>query len=202
MCVCLATINLFGQNLTYAQKIDFANNQFRLDNPKELFTEINSSSQIRANSLRFQKLIDSKKSKRVDIVKLPDKIYDLKYLSFYVDDDCPPGQICNPQLLTVNNDDIGESMQESTLKVAELNHVWPNPFNPTTNISFTLEKSEKVDLSVFTMLGHKVATIVTKRLGKGNHTYIFDANELSSGVYMLRLQAGNNIQSQQITLIK
>jgi hypothetical protein len=120
-------------------------------------------------------------------------------IAVYVQEGCPPGQICPPDLLKINGE---VALSEPALEGVELNPAWPNPFNPTTNIAFTLKKSENVDLSVFTLLGHKVASIVNNRLEKGNHTYVFDADALSSGIYMLRLQAGNNMQFQQITLIK
>lgn len=121
----------------------------------------------------------------------------IDYATAYVSgDDCPPGQICNPGSFQKVN-----SLSDVPLST-ELQSAYPNPFNPSTVLSFTLEESEYVELSVFNMAGHKVASIVNNRLEKGTHEYTFYADALSSGAYIVRLRAGNAIQSQQITLIK
>ncbi|MFD2532828.1 M12 family metallo-peptidase [Gracilimonas halophila] len=112
------------------------------------------------------------------------------------DEDCQDGDPCGPGGSFKTNPETEKSL------VTEFEEAYPNPFNPVTNISFTLEKSEQVDLSVFTILGHKVASIVNNRLETGSYEYAFDARAFSSGVYILRFQAGNTVKTQQITLIK
>lgn len=79
---------------------------------------------------------------------------------------------------------------------------YPNPFNPTTNIAFTLPQSGHAQLDVFDMLGQRVAVLVNETLSAGAHTAVFDAGNLSSGVYLYRLQAGNQVQARKLTLIK
>ncbi len=79
---------------------------------------------------------------------------------------------------------------------------YPNPFNPTTNIKFYLPKAGKVKLTVYNMLGQKVATLINKNLGAGYKTITFDASQLASGVYVYMLQAGDVKLSKKMTLLK
>ncbi|MEX0609873.1 MAG: family 10 glycosylhydrolase [Balneolaceae bacterium] len=83
-----------------------------------------------------------------------------------------------------------------------LSQNYPNPFNPTTNITFNLPSANRVELSVFDILGRKVVTLVDGRLQSGNHTYNFDASKLSSGIYIYRLQSGEVTLTEKMTLIK
>jgi hypothetical protein len=83
-----------------------------------------------------------------------------------------------------------------------LDQNYPNPFNPTTSISFTLSENSNATLRVFNLLGQEVATLVNERLSAGAHTYNFDASQLSSGVYIYRLQAENQTITKRMTLIK
>lgn len=79
---------------------------------------------------------------------------------------------------------------------------YPNPFNPTTTISFSLPRAGTVKLKVFNILGREVATLVDKWMMAGRHAVQFDANELSSGVYFYRLSTGNFQETKKMLLIK
>ncbi|HKJ30830.1 MAG TPA: T9SS type A sorting domain-containing protein, partial [Balneolales bacterium] len=79
---------------------------------------------------------------------------------------------------------------------------YPNPFNPTTRIAFDVPKKSEVSLKVYDMLGRKVATLVNQDKAAGHYTLNFDAQHLSSGVYIYRLQVGNKVISKKMTLIK
>ncbi|MDX1642114.1 MAG: T9SS type A sorting domain-containing protein, partial [Balneolaceae bacterium] len=83
-----------------------------------------------------------------------------------------------------------------------LNQNYPNPFNPTTQISYDLPKQADVRLEVYDLVGRQVATLVNQTVEAGSHIVNFDAANLSSGVYIYRLHAGNTILSRKLTIIK
>lgn len=79
---------------------------------------------------------------------------------------------------------------------------YPNPFNPSTEISFNLPKNERVTLTVYDVLGKKVAELANANFNAGKHTVMFDASKLSSGVYIYILRAGSFTQSRKMLLMK
>lgn len=81
---------------------------------------------------------------------------------------------------------------------------YPNPFNPVTQIGFTLDMNQTVSLSVYDVVGRKVADVLqNKSLAAGEHTVPFDASALTSGVYIYRLQLNNGtILTRKMTLVK
>jgi hypothetical protein len=84
----------------------------------------------------------------------------------------------------------------------ELLQNYPNPFNPTTTLQFGLPTSAKVKLSVFNILGQLVEVLVNEPLQTGFHTVDFNAEDLSSGVYLFRIEAGSFIQTKKMVLLK
>lgn len=79
---------------------------------------------------------------------------------------------------------------------------YPNPFNPATQITYELPLQADVRLEVYDMVGRQVATLVNETVQAGVHTVNFDAGNLSSGVYIYRLQAGSTTLSRKLTVIK
>ncbi len=83
-----------------------------------------------------------------------------------------------------------------------LNPSYPNPFNPSTNISFKLPEGSDVQLVIMNILGETVKVLLDSYMPAGNYNYNFVANGLSSGVYLVMLQAGNTVKTQKIVLMK
>ena len=79
---------------------------------------------------------------------------------------------------------------------------YPNPFNPTTQILFSIPESGSVQLTVHDILGREVAILVNGILPAGEHQATFDATNLSSGIYLYRLQAGNQILTGKLMLVR
>ena len=79
---------------------------------------------------------------------------------------------------------------------------YPNPFNPSTTINFTLAKSSVVKLSVYNLLGQKVAALINGNMNEGQKSVLFDASKLSSGFYIYSLEAGSFKAQKKMLLLK
>lgn len=84
-----------------------------------------------------------------------------------------------------------ESQQHTTPNTFELSPAYPNPFNPTTTIPFSLDQSMDIKLEVYNVLGKQVGTLANGTYSAGNHVATFDASEFSSGVYFVHLTSMN-----------
>jgi hypothetical protein len=79
---------------------------------------------------------------------------------------------------------------------------YPNPFNPSTTISYGIPRAAFVTAKVFNVLGQEVMTLFSGYQGAGVYTLAFDASELSSGVYLYRIQAGSAVDIKRMVLMK
>lgn len=79
---------------------------------------------------------------------------------------------------------------------------YPNPFNPSTTIEFSLAKVENVRLSVYNVLGQRVATLLSgESMQAGPHTVTFDASNLTSGMYFYRIDAGSTYSKTRTMML-
>ncbi len=78
----------------------------------------------------------------------------------------------------------------------------PNPFNPVTKINYQLPIISEVDLSIYNLLGQKIASLVNERQQAGFHQVEWDATGFSSGIYYYRLEAGKFIQTRKMIYLK
>jgi hypothetical protein len=95
---------------------------------------------------------------------------------------------------------------ELTPKEFSLSQNFPNPFNPSTTIQYSLVKAGMVSLKVYNVAGQEVATLVNGQQEAGLYTVTFNANEgitsLSNGVYFYRLQAGSFVSIKKLVFLK
>ena len=83
-----------------------------------------------------------------------------------------------------------------------LHQNYPNPFNPTTNITYTLARTERVTLRIYDAQGRLVQTLIDGTQPAGRHAVPFNAGHLASGSYFYRLQTTDGIQTRQMTLVR
>jgi|GEM_PF-1318388 len=99
-----------------------------------------------------------------------------------------------------NNKDAAQTYsQPASLKVEQN---YPNPFNPSTTISFSLSDAGNVSVQVFEVTGRLVATLFDGYLEAGNHKINFNAQKLSSGIYLYKISAGKGTVVKSMLLIK
>ena len=80
--------------------------------------------------------------------------------------------------------------------------IYPNPFNPTTTISFGLAENGFTTLAIYDLRGNLVSQIVNEYLTAGNYNFTFDGSHLQSGIYLCRLTAGNQTNTRKMVLLK
>lgn len=83
-----------------------------------------------------------------------------------------------------------------------LSQNFPNPFNPSTMIQYSIPEAQNVELKVYDLLGREVQTLVNTVQNPGSYNVMFNAQNLSSGVYFYRLTAGSYTDVKKMTLIK
>ncbi len=115
--------------------------------------------------------------------------------------------IYNYRLNQIDFDGTQKIVGEKTvnLKLPEhfnLKQNFPNPFNPSTTIDFTIPQSSFINLKVYNVLGEEVATLVNETKASGNYEVNFNAANLSSGIYFYKLQAGSLTESKKMVLLK
>jgi hypothetical protein len=100
------------------------------------------------------------------------------------------------------NPTSGIAEKSGVIRQFKLEQNYPNPFNPKTMIRYKLPMASNVKLEIYDALGKKVRTLVNEKRAAGEHTFLFDASSLASGVYIYRLTTGSFTQMQKMVLIK
>ncbi len=88
------------------------------------------------------------------------------------------------------------------VKDYNLSQNYPNPFNPSTRIDFNLQKSGMTKLEVYNILGQRVVTLINGNLNAGQHSVVFDADNLPSGIYLYTLSSGSFMVTKKMMLLK
>jgi hypothetical protein len=98
---------------------------------------------------------------------------------------------------------ITEIEEEETIPtVFKLEQNYPNPFNPSTKIKFAVPEKSNVLIKVYDILGSEVVTLVNKEMDAGWYENDFNAFGLSSGVYLLRMEAGSFVNTKKMILLR
>ena len=126
------------------------------------------------------------------------------------DDNCVWISTTRPQGLyrfNPNSNTAIETEQTTTPSAFTLTAAYPNPFNASTTISFTLNKPGKVNLAVYNLAGQKVKELATGNYSAGSHTAVWDSrddngNAVSSGVYLARMESGGVRNVVRMALVK
>jgi hypothetical protein len=84
----------------------------------------------------------------------------------------------------------------------ELSHNYPNPFNPSTTIRYSVSESSMINLSIFNSLGEKIEELVNEVKEPGVYTVKFDAKKYPSGTYLYRIQSDNFASTKKMILVK
>jgi len=83
-----------------------------------------------------------------------------------------------------------------------LDRAYPNPFNPTTTLSFAIPVDSEVSISVYNLQGREVSTLIDANMDAGYHSVIWNADSYSSGVYFVKMVAGDFVNTQKLMLVK
>ena len=84
----------------------------------------------------------------------------------------------------------------------DLHPVFPNPFNPTATISYSLSQPNKTTIEVYNLIGQKIATLYDGYQVAGEHTLNWQAKDFASGIYFINLTSGEMTKTARVTLIK
>ncbi|MCP5063434.1 MAG: T9SS type A sorting domain-containing protein [Ignavibacteriae bacterium] len=114
----------------------------------------------------------------------------------------PTRHLYELKILIGNQEFINNQREKILPKEFSLDQNFPNPFNPTTNIRFTIPKTKFVTLDIYNAIGQKVTSLVNKKLNPGIYTEQWNAINYSSGIYYAKLSAGNNVVTQKLVLMK
>ena len=110
-----------------------------------------------------------------------------------------------------NEEVLGDTVIKNLVDVNEnyalptnynLSQNYPNPFNPTTKIEYSIPKTSFVRLKVYDILGREVAALVDEEKSVGSYNIEFNGNNLSSGIYFYKIQAGDYSLVKKMILIK
>lgn len=96
----------------------------------------------------------------------------------------------------------GDNLQNAVNVLYELNQNFPNPFNPSTVISYSLAATGNVNLKVYDAAGKEIVTLVNELQPAGNYEAKFNASDLPSGIYYYKLSSGEFVDTKRMILIK
>ena len=182
---------------------DVAGIQFSILNDSQIEIELKDNSHINQDShfrngvhqyLAYSMFNQPFDSRTVEILLKSAGKIDLEDVQLTISD-------INGDALYIFQSQSGYSYQTGPYRF-EMEALYPNPFNPSTQISFSLPMDDYVKLSAYNIRGNEVDVIFEGSQGVGQHSYTWNASHIPSGVYYIHLQAGDMVTSQKALLIK
>ena len=186
-----------------ASSTDVAGIQFSILNDSQIEIELKDNSHINQDShfrngvhqyLAYSIFNQPFDSRTVEILLKSAGKIDLEDVQLTISD-------INGDALYLSQYHSGQSYQTGPYRF-EMEELYPNPFNPSTQISFSLPMDDYVKLSAYNIRGNEVDVIFEGAQGVGQHSYTWNASHIPSGVYYIRLQAGDMVTRQKALLIK
>ncbi|HEX2982618.1 MAG TPA: T9SS type A sorting domain-containing protein, partial [Ignavibacteriales bacterium] len=113
-----------------------------------------------------------------------------------------PDSLTYVEIVMKNYIGVEDGPSVSIVSNYALEQNYPNPFNPATTIKFSLPEAGNVKLSVYDITGRLIETLASGFYGAGNHTITFNANNISSGLYILRADLKAHVLTRKMILIK
>ena len=186
-----------------ASSTDVAGIQFSILNDSQIEIELKDNSHINQDSyfkngvhqyIAYSIFNQPFDSRTVEILLKSAGKIDLEDVQLTISD-------INGDALYLSQSQSGQSYQTGPYRF-EMEELYPNPFNPSTQISFSLPMDDYVKLSAYNIRGNEVDVIFEGAQSVGQHSYTWNASHIPSGVYYIHLQAGDMVTSQQALLIK
>ena len=94
------------------------------------------------------------------------------------------------------------NVPDPVVQLFELEQNFPNPFNASTEIRYSLQSPVHARLDIFNVLGNRIQTLVNENQAAGKYSYLWSRPDLSSGVFYYRLHAGSFVKTRRMILVK
>ena len=106
--------------------------------------------------------------------------------------------------ISIEGNGNSTAVESPTLVLSDfqLEQNFPNPFNPSTTIQFALPRTEYVVIEIYNSLGQRIKTLISQQMPEGSHTVVFSGEDLVSGIYFYKLQAGDFQDIKKMVLLK
>ena len=124
----------------------------------------------------------------------------------FIDNDLNPG-IYNYRLKQVDYDGSFEYSDVIQVEITvpfdfALEQNYPNPFNPSTTIRYSVPQTSIVNIKVYNLIGQEVTELVNETKSAGKYEINFESNGLASGIYLVKMQAGDFTSTIKMTMLK
>ena len=96
---------------------------------------------------------------------------------------------------------LHSTMNELTEELS-VGSAYPNPFNPVTNIEYSIKEAGNIAIEIFDVMGRHVETLHNGYQSLGSHSITWDASNKSSGIYYIQVVSNQNIKTQKVVLLK